>query len=251
MLSKMKILAFKDCNYTKFAGVYTAQINPDGYSLGYSVEFDEAQAGGTSGKSARMNVKKPDNLTLNFIFDSTGVIPPPIAAQNVIREAGIDTNIPFFNETQAVARKLDKEIGVEADLLLFREFLIGMDSEKHSVRHLILHWGTLLFKCVLTTLEVQYTLFNPNGVPIRATATATFKGSIPDLLREAKEKFNSPDLTHVRTVKASDTIFNLCEEIYGDPALYIHVAEANGLTQFRNLQPGITIFFPPIEKAAS
>ena len=38
--------------------------------------------------------------------------------------------------------------------------------------------------------------------------------------------------------------------IYGDPLLYIEVAKANGLTDFRNLKPGRTLVFPPVEKSS-
>lgn len=225
VLNKMRILAFLDDEFKIPAGVYVAQVNPENYSIGYSVEYDKSQANGTSSKNAKLNLRRPEDLTFEFLFDSTGVIESPLSAQN-----------------------LSSELGVEADIILFKKFLVGFDSETHRTRFLILHWGTLLFKCVLTSLEIQYKLFKPNGVPIRAVAHATFQGSIPDLLREAKEKFSSPDLTHQRIVKDSDTIYNLCEEIYGDSSLYIKIAEVNGLKSFRNLKKGSKIYFPPIEK---
>jgi nucleoid-associated protein YgaU len=58
----------------------------------------------------------------------------------------------------------------------------------------------------------------------------------------------SPDLTHVRRVKAGDTLPGLCDQIYGDPRLYLKVAAANGLDDFRRLVPGTKVFFPPLEK---
>ncbi|HEU6454372.1 MAG TPA: peptidoglycan-binding protein, partial [Roseateles sp.] len=58
----------------------------------------------------------------------------------------------------------------------------------------------------------------------------------------------SPDLTHKRVVKAGDRLPLLCNEIYGTPHLYLQVAAANGLDDFRNLAPGTQLFFPPLEK---
>jgi nucleoid-associated protein YgaU len=58
----------------------------------------------------------------------------------------------------------------------------------------------------------------------------------------------SPDLTHVRLVKAGDNLPSLCDAIYGDPQMYLKVAEANGIDDFRRLVPGTRIFFPPLEK---
>ena len=59
---------------------------------------------------------------------------------------------------------------------------------------------------------------------------------------------HSADLTHVRLVKAGDTLPRLCDEIYGEPRMYLEVARANDLDHFRALQPGMRIAFPPLEK---
>jgi len=225
-LMKMKILAFLDCNYTIPVGAYVAQVNPETYSQSYVLEYEHTQALGTSGKSARVTLKKPDKLNVELLFDATGVIEPGLGSALMISD----------------------ELGVEADLKIFKEMMMSFDSRSHRPRFLILHWGTLLFKCVLSSLEVKYTLFRPNGVPIRAAVTAGFTGSTPDLLREAIEKFSSPDLTHAREVKQTDTLLSLCESIYHDSSLYIKVAEVNGLTNFRKLRAGSKVYFPPIEK---
>jgi len=59
---------------------------------------------------------------------------------------------------------------------------------------------------------------------------------------------HSPDLTHRRILQAGDSLPRLCQEIYGDPRLYLKVAEANGFDDFRRLAPGTAVFFPPLEK---
>jgi hypothetical protein len=231
MLSKLTILAFLDCDYTKPAGVYFAQVNPDRYTLDYAVELAPDQAAGTSGKNAVFHLKEPEKLSFEFLFDSTGVVDPGLSIHGAAREFGYDT-------------------GVEYDISLFKKFLLEVDGKTHQPKYLILRWGGLLFKCVLETLSIEYTLFKPDGTPIRAIAKANFKGSIPDLLRLAKDKLSSPDLTHTREVKASDTLLNLCNDIYSDPALYIKIAEINHLTNFRKLRTGRKVYFPPIDKTA-
>jgi nucleoid-associated protein YgaU len=79
-------------------------------------------------------------------------------------------------------------------------------------------------------------------------AKVKFKSSIEDVKRAAKENKSSPDLTHVRVAKAGDTLPNMCHEIYGDPAFYFRIAEWNGLGNFRSLQPGTRIEFPPLAR---
>jgi len=54
------------------------------------------------------------------------------------------------------------------------------------------------------------------GKPLRAIGKAKFHGSISEKLANAKNKPSSPDLTHVRMVKAGDTLPLMTERIYGD-----------------------------------
>ena len=98
--------------------------------------------------------------------------------------------------------------------------------------------------------QPKFVLFSPEGVPLRAVVTASFKGVVEDSLRVARENNNSPDLTHVRIVKEGDTLPLMTFKIYGDSKYYLQVAAANNLTNFRRLQPGQQIIFPPIEKVS-
>ena len=56
-------------------------------------------------------------------------------------------------------------------------------------------------------------------MPLRAVITATFTDNSDDQTRVAMAQDQSPDLTHVRMVKAGDNLPALCGEIYNDPAL--------------------------------
>ena len=85
-------------------------------------------------------------------------------------------------------------------------------------------------------------------MPLRAIITAAFADNSDDQTRVAMAQDQSPDLTHVRLVKAGDTLPTLCYRVYGDPAYYLEVARANGIDDFRNLKPGSRIVFPPVEK---
>ena len=100
-------------------------------------------------------------------------------------------------------------------------------------------------------MNVQYKLFNSAGSPIRAMVKVTIKQSEEENHRTAREDRHSADLTHVRTVKSGDTLPWLCYKVYGDPKFYIQVAKVNGIVNFRKLQEGIDIFFPPIARQST
>jgi nucleoid-associated protein YgaU len=97
-------------------------------------------------------------------------------------------------------------------------------------------------------MKINYKLFRPDGSPVRAEVDAKFKEILDPELRVAQENDQSPDLTHVRTVKDGDTLPLYCKDIYGDPKYYIEVARVNKLISFRNLKVGQRIEFPPLVK---
>ena len=119
-------------------------------------------------------------------------------------------------------------------------------------RHFKLVWGeNSIFKGRVTEVDITYKLFNADGTPIRASAKVTFKSSIEEEKRAAKEDKQSPDLTQLVMVKAGDTLPLLCYRIYGTPQYYLQVAQRNGLSNFRTLTPGMSLTFPPVAKTGA
>jgi len=228
-LEKMLILAFADSEKAESGGVkeaddsFEALINPESYTLDYKLKFSESGQGqGTSGKQLKYEYTEPEEITFEFLFDNTGII------DGKPRES------------------------IAADIKKFKSVVIEYKGDAHEPRHFKLVWGeNSIFKGRVTEVSLTYKLFKPDGTPIRAVAKVKFKSSIEEQKRAAKENKSSPDLTHVRSVKAGDTLPLMCYGIYGDPAFYIQIAEKNGLGNFRSLKPGTNIEFPPIEKSGS
>jgi Contractile injection system tube protein len=216
-LERLIIKAYERPDYSgQPVGEFVAYVNPHEITIAYEVEYDSAQGAGTTG--SRMNFKKmkPGDLSLTFFIDGTGANGRQIEVQDKVEQF---------------------------------QTVTGYNGNIHRPNYLKVVWGTLQVKrCVLKSASIAYKLFKSDGVPLRAVITATFTDSADDQTRVALAQDQSPDLTHVRLVKAGDTLPLLCHEIYGDPLLYLKVADANGIDDFRNLTPGTRIFFPPLEK---
>jgi hypothetical protein len=195
-------------------------INPETYTLEYKIKTANGQGQGTSGAQTKFEYALPEEISFEFLFDNTGIIDGK-----------------------------PKPDGIFDDVNHFRQMLIGYQGKSHEPYHLELVWGNLIFKGRAIELSITYKLFNPNGQPIRAVVKVKFKGSVEEKKRVALEDKHSSDLTHVRTVKAGDTLALLCSEIYGDPQYYFQVAQFNELNNFRALPPGIELVFPPLAKA--
>jgi len=97
-------------------------------------------------------------------------------------------------------------------------------------------------------MTINFKLFRPDGTPLRAVAKAKFTSTVENELRVRQEKKKSPDITHTRIAKTGDTLPMMAYQVYEDPSYYLQVAKANKLYNFRRLEPGTKIFFPPIEK---
>lgn len=225
-LKKMRIFSHKSADYSDPGEMFVALINPESYQLDYKIEYNDGQGQGASSSQLGYAHTKPEDLSFEFLFDATGAL-----------QTG-----PLF-----VPPKPD----ITAELQRFKDMLTAYEGEIHQPRYLKLIWGTLLFKGRLSTLQIQFKLFKPDGRPLRAVAKATFKGSVEENFRVALENAQSPDVSHVRTVMAGDTLPLMCHRIYGESRFYLEVAKANGLADFRNLQPGDELIFPPLEKATA
>lgn len=222
MLKKLLILAFEDSHYQNSAGSFQAQINPEKYGESISVSFETDSIVNPAGVTVEFQGQGPKRLSLEFVFDDTGVLP----------DNSYESSSP---QTKTVVARIKA----------FKDIAYKYDGSIHRPRYLRILWGNLVFNCVLERVDIDYTLFNPNGMPLRALVKAEFLHFAPadKLNLEARNK--SADLTHARRVVAGDTLPLMCKQIYGDSTLYIQIARFNLLTNFRHLIENQIIQFPP------
>jgi len=209
---------------------FNAKINPETYTTRHRIEFADTQAPGTSMPILKFNKIAAQEISFDFLFDSTGVI----------RDATL--------LSLAVADPFAKPVSVADEIDSFRKKIIEYKRDIHRPYYLKIHWGTLLFKCVLTNMDIEYKLFKSDGTPIRAIAKCTFKGTVEEDLRKALENKQSPDVTHERLVKAGDRLSLMTHNIYKQQKYLLPVAEFNQLDSFRTVKAGTKIYFPPVEK---
>lgn len=215
-LEKLTVYAYTDPKYLEGpVDYFETFINPDEYKQVYDVEYKTEQGEGTTGSRMVFQKIKPQQFTLKFYLDGTGIAGDPMDVQSTVDE--------FFD-------------------------VVGYDGDIHRPKYLKIIWGTLEFNCILTKADVTYKMFYPDGTPIRAIIDASFFENIDDTSRVAEANDSSPDLTHERIVKAGDTLPTMCYNIYKDHTYFLEVARVNKLKDFRNLEVGQKIIFPPLDK---
>lgn len=94
----------------------------------------------------------------------------------------------------------------------------------------------------------EYTLFDLDGIPLRAELKVTLTGYCSQ--KEENKRFpkRSPDVSRMVTLKEGQTLAALCNEVYGDPLLVGEVARFNNLNGYRNVPSGTKILLPMLKK---
>ncbi len=228
-LIKVLIYAFEDEAFRRKSKIspnpISLPVNPESFTQNFKVAVNQQQGQGSQGTSLQYKGTKPEELKLEFVFDGTQTI------------EGYKYN--------------SDDHSVKAQLKIFMDTVYNMKGEIHRPHFLKIHWGDgFKFPCILSNLDLNYTLFKPDGDPLRIKASATFLNYIAQKERVLREKKKSPDLTHVRLVKAGNRLDLMTYDIYKESRFVSQVARANGLTTFRQIKPGIEVVFPPLDKSA-
>lgn len=214
-LTKMKIVAYKDPDFTSQLGEYKLLVNPENYKQKSEQQYSTAETtNGSSAQTVKYKGSGTGLFELMLFFDGTGIL----------------------DKT-----KVDDQINEVKDLVY------KFNGDSHEPNYLRVYWGTQsLFQGRLKSWDVNYTMLDMDGTPLRAEVTAVLVASISAKKKALEERKNSADLTHVRTVYDGDNLPLMCYRIYGDSKYYIKVAQHNELTNFRDIKPGDIISFPPV-----
>jgi len=222
-LEKLKIIAYKDRarNKRSFLSTFEAMFNPASYTQEQEVKLAPNESIGSSATEAKFVRINPRKMTVDLLLDGTGVA---------------TTGLHLLPHTSVSQRVKD-----------FFDTTSSLNGKIHETNYLKLQWGTMLdFDCRLQKATVAYTSFDRAGDPIRAKLTMTVVSDEEAEEILTKEHRESPDVTHTRTVRAGDTLPLLADEIYGSPDRYLVIARANELDDFRDLDPGRELIFPPL-----
>jgi hypothetical protein len=216
---------------------YVVQVNPSSFSLNHRLRYADRQGQGDSGSDAVYSGTEPTVFQFDFLFDGTGVVPPPPQLGGV----------PLVGALVS-ALTGSEEYVVMDEIQKFNRIVYHFDGEQHRPRKVLLVWGLIDLTCALTSLSYEFSLFKPDGTPLRAVAKCSFREARCDAERVREEDRGSPDLTHAREVVAGDTLPLIAHRIYGDAGLYLEVARVNRLVSFRGLRPGRQLRLPPVDK---
>ena len=211
---------------------FEVMFNPNTFSQNFSIESNEQSETGTESNRRTFNRLGVQSYTFEFLLDGTGASAPTIPG-------GVGIAIPG-------AEAIFKPPDVRDMIDNFMKVCYEINRDEHRPNYVLLSWGVLDEVCLLSTSEVRYTLFQPDGKPIRARINATFNKVTPQTAKLPR----SADLTHIRAVSEGANLPLMSDQIYKEAGYYIQLARANKLKNFRRLRTGQNLNFPPIKNTS-
>ncbi|WP_394775605.1 hypothetical protein [Flavobacterium sp.] len=222
-LELMKITGYTDEDFqNKFSGnPYAFMINPDTIKIQKSIEYNEQQAPATSSASQKYKSTPSNKLSFEIVIDCTGIV-----------DSGRTDMATEINSLETIIYTYNGKI--------------------HRPNFVKVQWGqNITFNGVLDSIDISYTLFKPDGSPLRAKISLSFSQYISPKTVTMTDAPESPDLTHIVTVAEGMSLPQLCKQVWNDDSYYVQVAHFNKLNKFRNLNGIDKLIFPPINPSNS
>ncbi|MBB4804811.1 hypothetical protein HNP38_000083 [Chryseobacterium defluvii] len=248
IIDKMRIEVYENSKYTTPKKTIFVQLNPEKYTLKHNVMFCEGQPMGASSNNLSFNRIEGEEVTFDFVFDSSGVVPPGKIKDGKGELSLLDKAGDVLGAlSPAIVNPFAEVKSVEEDVEEFKKLVMGYNGSTHQTAYLQLLWGGYKLQCRLKSMDIDYMLFRKDGRPIRAKVKCVFKGTATYEVMAARQNKSSPDLTHIRTLGMNDKLALMAENIYENPSYYMDVAQNNRLLSFRKTETGQNISFPPIK----
>ncbi len=207
----------------------TVQFNPAEFTLSKGAKYAEVAIPGLDSPLLQFVNGENEKLTLELFFDSTD-------------EGGTGADaVSVTNQLDAFYR------------------LVKVDGELHAPPIVRITWGEgfpgvttdrnqkpmPIFDAVVESVQRKFTLFNSDGLPLRATATVILREYTTLQEQVQQINFRSADHTRVHIVREGETLPQIAFEAYQDPSPWRLIADYNKLLNPRNLRPGMVLHLPP------
>ena len=189
------------------------------------------------------SVSKTNSFTENS--KNQGDVP-----QTEFSKAGSQTlklNLVFDTfETGADVSKITRELW---KFMMTKEKTGGRQNKKNSPPQVAFKWGYFEFVSYITNMTQKFTLFKPDGTPVRAKVDVTFTQFVD---REDYTNQNPTsgggDIERVWSVVAGDRLDAIAFEVYGDTSSWRVIAERNKIRDPLALRSGQSLIIPTIGK---
>lgn len=194
----------------------------------------------------------PEQLTLS---KSSSWSPTAVTDRNVENWAfgggkGATLTMKLFLDTTDTGNDVHEYTDFLFGLLELDPGTVGTDktfpAESYRCRF---QWGKYqYFEAVISpSVSATYSLFKPDGTPLRAEADVTFQQVRDEKIYKKQNPTSVSEARKSRIVLEGETIDWIAYQEYGDPALWRHIANENDLANPMMLTPGQILRITPVK----
>ncbi|HEX3826760.1 MAG TPA: hypothetical protein VHV82_05750 [Sporichthyaceae bacterium] len=200
-------------------GTITFQFNPTEVHISKSAQWGRDAAKGAAGAGpVEFTGAGPCHLNLEMFFDASGTHDGSVVA--------------------AVEQLLSCCVPTES----------SADRQRPSPVLVVFQWGRITsFPAFVTSVDARYSLFAPDGTPIRATCTVALE-EMPTQSEKTNPTSGATTVRKVHTVVESDTLASVAYAEYGDPALWRPLAAYNEIDDPMRLPHGTRLLLPALDE---
>jgi hypothetical protein len=220
------------------------QFNPPEYTFEKTAKFGEVSLNGLDSPILQFVRGESEKLTLELLFDGTS----EPAGGGLLGELGVGVG-GGGGQPKTVAERVD---------VFYR--MVKVSGNLHTPPLVRVTWGqafpgavtseskapTPAFDAVVETVNRHYTLFDPDGKPLRCIVGLTLREY--RTLHEQLTELNlmTADHTRLHTVREGETLSKIAYDAYKDAARWRVIATANDLPDPTDLTPGQALDLPPL-----
>ncbi|WIV66069.1 CIS tube protein [Natrialbaceae archaeon AArc-T1-2] len=185
-------------------------FNPSEYSTSKSITYEDQKIAGTTTPATQFSDGDAETLSMTLFFDT-------------------------YERSEDVQNHTDQ-----------LDQLLELDSERHAPPVCRFVWGEFMFKAVVESLDKQFTMFLPEGTPVRASVDVQFREYRPPREQRKEKPLHSTDKTTTWRVIEGDTLPRIAAKEYNDAGKWRPIAERNDIETPRDLDPGTVLVIPPL-----
>jgi hypothetical protein len=212
---------------------FEVQFNPTEFSLDKGAQIAEISIPGLDAPLLQFVRGQNERMTLDLFFDTTE---HSMAGADVVTVTTLTDRIYELVKIEPA--------GHAPPVCTFvwgREFPGGQLSARAGNQR------RTHFDCIIESVKQKFTLFSPEGIPLRATLTLTLREYKTLSTQLQQLGLNSPDRTHSHVIQQGETLPSIADRYYRKPGEWRPIAEQNGIADPRRLVVGTILTIPTLQ----
>lgn len=212
---------------TGVESTFVCQFNPDQYHIK------------TRGKFAKIERQGEDSPIVQFMGGSSAVMDLKLY---------FDTSTSYEIKTGMIFVKPKKEKAKDVSVYTKKLMsLVRIEGKVHRPPLVTFWWGPVRFSGFVENVDVNYTMFEKGGTPVRAEVSLNIVSVDLEPLDTAKLSVKeSPDRSKCITMTSDSSLWDIAEREYGDASYWREIARENNILNPLEVSAGTQLKIPAL-----